>query len=126
MKNVRVAVECGYYEKDDNFNLQEHLSKSFGAFQEVPMKIKLLFSDKVKDRIQNYNVHPNQEMELKPAEFTKFAGSFSAGEKTFKSLRRRNSKTNIKNCCRKLLKSINDTYHNVLADAGFCLPLIQF
>lgn len=66
MKNVRVAVERGYYDKDDNFNLQEHLSKSFGAFQEAPMKIKLLFSDKVKDRIQNYNVHPNQEVEFNP------------------------------------------------------------
>lgn len=64
MKNVRVAVEKGYFEKEDNFNLQEHLSKSFGVYQEEPMKIKLLFSEKVKDRIQDYSLHPNQEVEF--------------------------------------------------------------
>lgn len=61
MQNVRVTNE--YYDKDENFNLQEHLTKSFGAFQDkVPMKIKLLFSKNVKDVIENYSLHPNQQI----------------------------------------------------------------
>ena len=44
MKNVRIAEECGYFDRDENFDLQKHLSKSFGAFQESPMKIKHMFS----------------------------------------------------------------------------------
>ncbi len=61
MQNIRVTNE--YYNKDENFNLQEHLTKSFGAFQDkVPMKIKLLFSKNVKDIIENYSLHPNQQI----------------------------------------------------------------
>lgn len=66
MQNVRVAEELGYFDKDENFNLQEHLSKSFGAFQEQPMKIKLLFSENVREAIENYSIHPNQKLELNP------------------------------------------------------------
>ncbi len=65
MQNVRVTDE--YYEKDENFDLQEHLSKAFGAFQDLePMKIKLLFSANVREAIENYNIHPNQKLELNP------------------------------------------------------------
>lgn len=63
MQNVRVTDE--YFEKDDSFNLQEHLSKAFGAYQDpTPMKIKLLFSPNVREVIQNYSIHPNQQIEL--------------------------------------------------------------
>ena len=61
MQNTRVTNE--YFEKDETFNLQEHLSKAFGAFQDrEPMKIKLLFSENVKDIIENYSLHPNQKI----------------------------------------------------------------
>jgi len=61
MQNTRVTNE--YFEKDETFNLQEHLSKAFGAFQDLePMKIKLLFSENVKDIIENYSLHPNQKI----------------------------------------------------------------
>ena len=75
MENVRVVDE--YYEKDENFDLQAHLSKAFGAYQEEPMKIKLLFSEKVKDAIKDYNVHPNQQFEFNPDGTTTV--SFEAG-----------------------------------------------
>lgn len=65
MQNTRVTNE--YFEKDETFNLQKHLSKSFGAFQDLePMKIKLLFSEKVKDIIENYSLHPNQTVVQNP------------------------------------------------------------
>ncbi len=61
MQNVYVTND--YFEKDETFNLQEHLSKAFGAFQDSkPMKIKLLFSKNVKDIIENYSLHPNQKI----------------------------------------------------------------
>ena len=61
MQNTRVTNE--YFEKDETFNLQEHLTKSFGAFQDKePMKIELLFSPQVKEIIENYNLHPNQKI----------------------------------------------------------------
>ena len=61
MQNTRVTNE--YFDKDETFNLQEHLSKAFGAFQDlIPMKIELLFSEKVKDIIENYSLHPNQKI----------------------------------------------------------------
>ncbi|MCR5266351.1 MAG: WYL domain-containing protein [Cyanobacteria bacterium RUI128] len=65
MKNVRIPG--AYFEKDETFNLQEHMSKSFGAYQDkTPMKIKLLFSKEVREVIENYSIHPNQELELNP------------------------------------------------------------
>ena len=43
--------------------MQKHLLKSFGVFQDKePMKIKLLFSENVKDIIENYSLHPNQKI----------------------------------------------------------------
>ena len=61
MQNTRVTNE--YFEKDEGFNLQKHLLKSFGVYQDKePMKIKLLFSENVKDVIENYCLHPNQKI----------------------------------------------------------------
>jgi len=65
MENTRVTNE--YFDRDDTFNLNEHLSKAFGAFQDSePMKVKLLFSADVKDKIENYSLHPNQEVTSNP------------------------------------------------------------
>ena len=65
MENPYVTNE--YFEKDETFNLQEHLSKSFGAYQDSePMKIKLLFSENVKEIIENYSLHPNQKITPNP------------------------------------------------------------
>ena len=76
MKNVKIP--SGYFEKDETFNLQEHLSKAFGAYQDaVPMKVKLLFSEKVQEEIKNYSIHPNQKVELNPDGTTTV--SFEAG-----------------------------------------------
>lgn len=65
MQNIRVLDE--YFDKDENFNLQNHLSKSFGAFQDKePMKIELLFSKNRKDEIENYSIHPTQKIISNP------------------------------------------------------------
>ena len=63
MKEVKISDE--YFDKDESFNLKEHLAKSFGAYQDlVPMKVKLLFSKDVREIIENYSIHPNQELTL--------------------------------------------------------------
>ena len=63
MKDVRVIDE--YFEKDEDFDLKEHLAKSFGAYQDLePMNVKLLFSKEVREVVENYSFHPNQKMTL--------------------------------------------------------------
>lgn len=63
MQHTRVTNE--YFDRDETFNLQKHLAKSFGVFQDLkPMKVKLLFSKDVKEIIENYSLHPNQKLEL--------------------------------------------------------------
>lgn len=57
--NPKIVDE--YFDRDEKFNLKQYLSRSFGVYQETPMKVKLLFSKNVKDAIQNYNLHPTQE-----------------------------------------------------------------
>ena len=51
-----------YFERDEKFSLKGYLSKSFGVYQETPMKIELLFSKEVKDAIKDYNLHPSQKL----------------------------------------------------------------
>ena len=55
-----------YFDKDEQFSLKNYLSHSFGVYQEKPMKIKLLFSNEVKDAIKDYNLHPTQKMKQNP------------------------------------------------------------
>jgi predicted DNA-binding transcriptional regulator YafY len=65
MKDLRISEE--YFEKDESFDLKEHLSKSFGAFQDKkPMKIKLQFSKEVKEIVEEYSFHPTQELTSNP------------------------------------------------------------
>ena len=60
IKNPKIVDE--YFDRDENFNLKQYLSRSFGVYQEKPMKVKLLFSKDVKDAISNYNLHPSQKL----------------------------------------------------------------
>ena len=60
IKNPKVLDE--YFDKDENFNLEEYLSRSFGIFQEEPMDIKLLFSKEVGTDVIEYNFHSTQKI----------------------------------------------------------------
>ncbi|MCQ2913721.1 MAG: WYL domain-containing protein [Alphaproteobacteria bacterium] len=51
-----------YFEMDENFNLKEYSSKSFGVFQEDPFDVEWKFNEKVADYVSNFVFHPNQEM----------------------------------------------------------------
>ncbi len=64
IKNPTVLDE--YFEKDENFDLEKYLSRSFGIYQEEPMKIKLLFSKEVADAVLEYNLHSTQKMKKNP------------------------------------------------------------
>ena len=63
-KIIKPQIIDEYFDKDENFSLKEYLKNSFGVYQETPMNVKLLFSEKVKDAIKNYNLHPTQKMKL--------------------------------------------------------------
>jgi len=60
INNLTVSDE--YFEKDENFSLQEYCNKSFGIYQEEPMNITLEFDKSVAEDILNYNFHPTQKM----------------------------------------------------------------
>ena len=60
IKNAKLLDE--YFEKDENFKMEDYLSRSFGVYQETPMDIKLLFSKTVADDILNYHLHSTQKM----------------------------------------------------------------
>ena len=60
IKNLKIIDK--YFDRDEKFNLKQYLSKSFGVYQEEPIKVKLLFSKEVKDAINNYNLHPSQKL----------------------------------------------------------------
>ena len=50
VKEGKLYVEpYEYFDRDEKFNLKQYLTKSFGVFQEKPIKVKLLFSKNVKD-----------------------------------------------------------------------------
>ena len=51
-----------YFEKDENFNLQEYCNNSFGIHQEEPLHIELEFDKSVSDEMINYHFHPTQKM----------------------------------------------------------------
>ena len=62
--NPKIVNE--YFDRDENFNMKQYLSRSFGVFQEEPMKVKLLFSKEVAHVIKDYNLHPTQKLKQNP------------------------------------------------------------
>ena len=77
IKDLKIIDE--YFDRDEKFSLKQYLSKSFGVFQETPLKVKLLFSKNVKDAIINYNLHPTQKLKQNPDGTTTV--TFEAGGK---------------------------------------------
>ncbi|MBQ8636241.1 WYL domain-containing protein [bacterium] len=55
-------IKNEYFEKDENFNLQQYCNNSFGIYQEEPIKIELLFDKSVACDVLNYHFHPTQKM----------------------------------------------------------------
>lgn len=51
-----------YFEKDENFNLQEYCHNSFGIYQEKPLQIELEFDKNVAEDVLNYHFHPTQKI----------------------------------------------------------------
>lgn len=60
ISNLEVLNE--YFEKDEEFFLQEYCNKSFSIYQEEPLNITLEFDKSVADDILNYHLHPTQKM----------------------------------------------------------------
>ena len=51
-----------YFEKDENFSLQDFCNKSFSIYQEEPLNITLEFDKSVEEDVLNYHFHPTQKM----------------------------------------------------------------
>lgn len=62
IKNLKLLDE--YFEKDENFNLQEYCNNSFGIYQEEPYNVVLEFDKEVKDDVLNYHFHPTQKVKV--------------------------------------------------------------
>ena len=62
IKDLEILDE--YFDRDENFNLQEYCNNSFGIYQEEPMDIVLEFDKSVSEDILNYNFHPTQKIKI--------------------------------------------------------------
>lgn len=61
-KITQLTVLDEYFEKDENFSLQEYCNNSFGIYQEEPLNITLEFDKSIADDVLNYNFHPSQRV----------------------------------------------------------------
>lgn len=55
--------EGDYFEKDENFDIQEYCNRSFGIFKGKTKEVILQFSPATKEYVLNYHFHPTQIME---------------------------------------------------------------
>lgn len=60
IKNLEIMDD--YFEKDENFSLQEYCKNSFGVYQEDPIDIVLEFEKSIAEDVLNYHFHPTQKM----------------------------------------------------------------
>ena len=60
INNLEILDE--YFDKDENFSLQEYCNNSFGIYQEETMNIILEFDKSVAEDVLNYNFHPTQKI----------------------------------------------------------------
>lgn len=67
LANVLEAdLEAGYFERDEDFDLQAWASRSFGVFQEDPVDVVWRFSPAAADDAAEYLFHPSQTSEREP------------------------------------------------------------
>ena len=60
IKDLTILDE--YFDKDENFSLNEYCKNSFGVYQEKPIDITLEFDKSVAEDVLNYHFHPTQKM----------------------------------------------------------------
>lgn len=60
ISNLEVLDE--YFEKDEEFSLQDFCNKSFSIYQEQLLNITLEFDKSVAEDVLNYHFHPTQKM----------------------------------------------------------------
>ena len=77
IKDLEIINE--YFEKDENFNLQDYCNNSFGIYQEEPYNVVLEFDKSVREDVLNYNFHPKQK--VKELENGNVEVSFKSGGK---------------------------------------------
>lgn len=53
------------FDKGD-FNIKEYANRSFGVYQNKPMKVELLFEQRVQEDVLNHNFHPTQKIKQNP------------------------------------------------------------
>ncbi|MCR4880483.1 MAG: WYL domain-containing protein [bacterium] len=75
IKDLTVLDE--YFDKDENFSLNEYCKNSFGVYQEKPIDITLEFDKSVAEDVLNYHFHPTQKM--KELENGNIQVNFSSG-----------------------------------------------
>jgi predicted DNA-binding transcriptional regulator YafY len=67
LSNVLEAeVLDGYFERDEEFDLQAWAARSFGVYQEDPIDVVWRFSPEAADDAAEYQFHPSQETEREP------------------------------------------------------------
>lgn len=57
------VLEGEYFDKDEDFDIQEYCNKSFGIFKGEVQEVVLRFFGKSAEHVKNYHFHPTQTME---------------------------------------------------------------
>ena len=60
IKEFKILEE--YFDRNENFNLSEYASRSFGVFQEEPFDVVWQFSSEVAEDVKNFHFHPSQKL----------------------------------------------------------------
>ncbi len=76
MSNIEVLDE--YFERDENFSLNEYSAQSFGIWQEETLDVVLEFGKIVAEDVLNYHFHPTQK--IKKLENGNIRVKFTAGD----------------------------------------------
>lgn len=72
-----LMIEEKTFAPDKNFNLEDYANRSFGIYQEKPLKIKLLFDKQAANDAKRYYFHPTQK--IKELENGEIEIQFEAG-----------------------------------------------
>ena len=61
-KLKKIELTDNYFEKDENFNIQEFADESFGVYQDEVMNVVLEFDKSARDDVLEYHFHKSQKI----------------------------------------------------------------
>ncbi len=77
LRKISNIEKKSFFMRDSKFDLKKYSEKSFGTYQEKPLKVELLFQKKVAEAVKEFSFHPTQK--IKENKDGNITVKFSAG-----------------------------------------------